>query len=61
MAVIAPDPAFAHQGEQGGGRGPSRLSGTDQRRPPGSRLRRAIADNVQAYLFLLAGLICFGL
>ncbi|NUT37911.1 MAG: sugar ABC transporter permease [Hamadaea sp.] len=30
-------------------------------RPPSGRLRRRIADNLQAYAFLAAGLVCFAL
>ncbi|GAA1611411.1 carbohydrate ABC transporter permease [Catellatospora bangladeshensis] len=57
MTVIAPEQAASTARGSGGrdvapaGPGPARMA----------RLRRKIGDNLQAYAFLAAGLLCFGL
>lgn len=57
MTVIAPEQAASTARGSGGrdaapaGPGPARMA----------RLRRKIGDNLQAYAFLVAGLLCFGL
>jgi multiple sugar transport system permease protein len=56
MAIIAPGVPDATQRGRAGGEAPDRV-----RVARTGRLRRKVADNLQAYVFLTAALICFAL